>query len=261
MFLELKVFAHSVGVTVDYNLDVVPNPIIKSVGLRRNLLEAILIFPNPLYIKAIIKTTELANKHLVTDKEIFDYIQLTRFLGYDNLDRMSCDWCSVVNGFCEFLLASIEGNSVENILKLKNVYFVGMFNTLKLVLKLKNSVDPTESYIVSDEYVSQFIQSKNIKNFQGDVEFIKLIKFFIEFRNLVACIESRWCPFNYLKAIAYHRDYWGSDIEKISKTLQEKGKIVCNECVDFLNKTHGIDGTMKENVFKDLLLKLACKHI
>ncbi len=109
-----------------------------------------------------------------------------------------------------------------------------------------------EPFIISNAEVFDFVRSSSIQNFDPtNQKHIDIIKFFVEFRNLVSQVESRWCPFNYLYDIAYKREYWGSELAVVSKTLHDTD-IKCINCVDVLNKKHAVNNP-KSTIFQEII--------
>jgi hypothetical protein len=131
---------------------------------------------------------------------------------------------------------------------IKTSLSVKALNTLEHV---KNT-SVAKPFIISNADVFGFVRSHEIIISILQIEkHIDIIKFFVEFRNLVSQVESRWCPFNYLYDIAYKREYWGSELAVISKTLHDTD-IQCINCVDVLNKTHAVSNP-KVTIFQEII--------
>jgi hypothetical protein len=192
-------------------------------------------------------------KYLKHQENMDDYIQLTRFISSDGMDRINCDWCSIVNGMSEFYISTMKGNKGYDILKTSSFLFYLNYYEAKLIGMIP------KSYFVgyeecSDEDVNQFIVDNDIK--VDSVIEEKLLKFYLKrvitLIRIFAHIETRWCPFGYMQDMAYERNYHGTDLGAIVTELRQFGKVVCTSCVSKLNQSHGIVDA-KESIYADFV--------
>lgn len=195
-------------------------------------------------------------KYLKHNENMDDYIQLTRFIDGDGIDRINCDWCSIANGFSEFCVATVKNNKGIDIFLSSGPWFYASYYEAKLISKLPKSCfagyvdcsdDEVEKFIVDNQITFDNVIEKMLASFY--------IKRMITFMRIVAQVEKRWCPFGYMQDMAYERNYHGTDLEAVVKELREFGKVVCTSCVSKLNETHSVDGA-KESIYKDFVFKI-----
>ena len=257
MFTTLKIFNHTIKVVTNqlyhhFMSSEIINPITHSVWPHSNWSEPITILPLPIHLYELRKTIKTVCDNFSYDCDLSKYIQLTRFIQYQNLDRLSCDWCSVVNGSIEFIVDSFKQNSAHNINKLNSNLNVS--NGMLLRLANKDNYD----YAITDSEIEYFIKQNQISFEESELVLLKkTLKKFIELKNIVGIIESRWCPFRYLSDIAYQRHYWGTDVEEIAKLLSSSGRIDCTQCVPLVNQKFGIKpDKLLPSVFEDYVNEL-----
>ena len=163
------------------------------------------------------------------------YIQAGRFGGLTRALAIGCDWCSIVNGTLEMTVKAFEGNSADEILGIDNVYFrrahalIGHARYLPGAAtfgcrrpgrqEIRDFLD-AHCPALSDE------DRRRLHDFAGRV---------IDFRSIVARIESRWCPLEYIRQLAYRREYWQTDIGFIARALRRHGRVRCQDCVTLAN--------------------------
>lgn len=262
MIIEFKIVSTSVKLVIQQLYfkiacsDKKPiNPIVHSAWPHSDWREVITILPLPNYLVALNNVFKVVGESIVHENNLRDYIQMSRFIEQQNLDRLSCDWCSIVNGSLEFVLDSIGGNKASDINKLNTAMLTLMHNML-LGLTKNPGRFPDNDYSVYDSEVDAFIENKKIVLEFG--EYVKLkntIKKFLELKKLVEAVETRWCPFRYLSDIAYERNYWGTDVEGIAELLRTSGRITCESCVPTVNSLYAVT-TPKSSVFEDYVNNL-----
>lgn len=135
--------------------------------------------------------------------QIFNIYSLNNYVSFNRLnigflDKLSCDWCSIVNGIARTSLDSLkylETNyyyppniSTDEIDKLYN----GLIRALFLREKL-----PDEN-----EYKEYIIKNFNTYLYQNNEYIIKTCKILV----LLEYIELRWCPFKAMVNYYYRND-------------------------------------------------------
>ena len=257
MLLELKIMVHAAKVCIDGCFKPASyNPITSIPSLSGSRIEGCVIFPSIFHLKTSLTPVKIIKKHITHSKNIKDYIQFTRFISRDNKDRMSCDWCSVVNGMLEFILDVIKGNAASDILKLNTFGLTLTHFALTSLQHIKTSV-VTNSCKLTNDVALSFIHENKISFKDSELtKLVALIKKLLEIKEAVAQIESRWCPFGYLGDIAYERKYWNTELEAVAHMLQENGKLVCTSCIQEANEKFGINNGI-ESVFQPLLDKMS----
>lgn len=257
MILELKIMAHSAKVSFDgrYLKPASYNPITSIISKIGSKIEGYVIFPTIFHLNVCLTSSKVIGKYITHSKNINDYIQLTRFIAHNNMDRMSCDWCSIVNGMLEFNLDVIKGNAANNILKLNNFGLTVVHYALTTLRHIPTSA-VTNSCKFTNNDVLTFIHKNNISYKDNELsKLITLVKKLLEIKEAVSQIESRWCPFRYLGDIAYEREYWNTNLEEVARMLQEHGKVICNTCVKEANNKFGIDNCVP-SIFQPMLNKM-----
>ena len=256
---EIKIFCYSLKKVVQHlyykftgNRDI--NPIVHSVWPHSSWREVLSILPLPVYLFELNRTLKIIGENIKHQNNLGDYIQLSRFIDQDNLDRLSCDWCSIVNGSLEFILDSIKGNSATDIIKLKSS-LVSTHSRIMGLTRFSGCI-PGNTYKVSDAEIDSFIRTNNIIHQYDQLATLKeIIGKLLELRNVVEIIESRWCPFRYLSDIAYERHYWGTDVDKIAELLRDSGRITCTQCVPLVNRYFSAT-KIKSSVFEPYVQNL-----
>ena len=255
MIIEFKIASASVKLVIQQlyfkiacSNETPINPIVHSVWPHSDWQEVLTILPLPNYLIALNKIFKSVGESIIHKNDLRDYIQLTRFIEQQNLDRMSCDWCSIVNGSLEFVLDSISENKASDINKLNTSSLTLMHKMLMGLTKIPGRFP--EKCLVSDDEIDVFIENKKIVLEFGETLKLKdTIKKLLELRNIVELVESRWCPFRYLSDIAYERHYWGTDVQQIAKLLRESGRINCISCTPIVNGFYAVK-IPKESIFE-----------
>lgn len=264
MLLELKIVAKTVRLCLEYIYKPASeNLIVKAIYSDRKFVGRVVItvegwsiMPNFVYLRGILKMCERIGKYLPNELNIHEYVQLTRFIEKDNLDRLSCDWCSLVNGFNEYTLDVIKNRDADDILKIDTIYHDICRFGIKLPMYLSSSSTITNEYKCSEESAMNFIvQNGIVYNADNRLKLVKFVQKLLELRNIAAMLESRWCPFRYMQNMAYERYYQGTDLEEITETLRNYGQVVCNQCVRDLNRLHPATAPVK-SVFEPYVAQM-----
>jgi hypothetical protein len=202
---------------------------------KSSVIEGLAIIPTPWHLHTLTSFIDRIGRNITHDKCLTDYIQLTRFIQSNGPLRIGCDWCAIVNGTMEFVLATIKNNTAKNILKLDNLTFSIIYRMLVSLQYIPNSV-VTAEYKVSTGLAIKFIHDNNITYALGEYsDLIAFIQKLLNFRAVVAQIESRWCPFAYIAKLEYSRPYWDTDLKPITKMLRERGNAICTDCINDIN--------------------------
>lgn len=251
------------GIIFKRNLE--NNPIGKSmreyifsnyISLPTNAIETVfMISPlNLVLVWYVERTAKLISKHLEYDLSVSEYIQLTRFIDKQGFDRINCDWCSIVNGFNEFYTEAMKYNKASDILSTKNI-FLFMASTTGAI----SSINPLSCFhgtkYCTKEEALQFVEENEIscRNEFEKIAVINHIKRVLSFKNLVAEVEKRWCPFGYMQDLKYERNYYGTDLEKTCEELRKLGKVSCEHCITILNENKN---PSEKSVYENFLKRL-----
>ncbi len=212
------------------------NPISTALNPYKVWIEGLIIFPGYTNLLSILVTARKMGRHWQAKPQVSDYIQLTRFIDKDNMDRISCDWCSIVNGYLELMLDAMEGESAEAILKAQNLpYTLTKISLMSLIFVPYSSVD--DDVDLTDETIAAFIASKGISYQSTDKKALyRFIRDIILLRHITSQLESRWCPFAYTEELLYSREYWSTDLDEVRATLQQLSKVNCKDCIRDLNR-------------------------
>lgn len=202
---------------------------VKILKLPATLLEAFSIAPTFVNLIANFNLFE-SWRFLISDLNIEEWISLSRFKSHP-LDRIWCDWCSIVNGINEMIYHKIiTGNLNEmkdqfNDKKNANIPFF-----LRYVMKLKYV--PFTLYNEHQSLTSLNNEQINILDGILDPVTKNKIESFFMFYNTIKLTEQRWCPFKYIQdLVKYDRDYYcfSSDNESnlyvVGQILREQGMV------------------------------------
>jgi hypothetical protein len=168
------------------------------------------------------------------------YISFTRFSR--GRDKISCDWCSIINGCMELLLDVIYSNlndeSVEKILDVEEL----SLNLILFTNKYMYHVKPTEVDLYKYyERIDNQIDSKYREPLK------KVISDLLTVRSVIECIETGWCPFKHMTEIDFDRAYYkynSNDVTELkiaSDIIKENGSIKCDSCVTLLNNSNALN--------------------
>jgi hypothetical protein len=237
LWLVSQVTAHTVKVFLKKTLgSPEENPISSALNPFKVWVEGLVIFPGYTNLLSVLVTARKMGQHWQARPNVDDYIQLTRFIDKDNMDRISCDWCSIINGYLELMFDAMEGETAENILKIRNLpYTLTKLSLFALVFVPYSAVD--DDIDLSDERIENFLRTKGISYESEEKKTIfRFIRELLLLRHICGQLESRWCPFGYTEQLLYVREYWATDIAEVRATLQRIGKINCKDCVRDLNQ-------------------------
>jgi hypothetical protein len=220
------------------------------------LAEVLVVRPNKYFLQYIIQLCQgiLPFAHH-NRKGLSEYVSFTR-LNITILDRISCDWCSIVNGILHYIDDTINfalKNKDINILSWSfkshdyNLFLKGLrFVPKSIVRDLYNK---NEALVRVQDYRSKI--DKLFPKAPAKIKklFIKSISELLILQHIVASIESRWCPFKHLRELALkkvnHRQFnWINydELMRASILIGKHGKIDCHNCANLIN-----DGLSLEN--------------
>jgi len=163
----------------------------------------------------------------VTEDDMSHYISFTRF--GSGLDKLSCDWCSIINGLNELTLD-----------KLKHVSAVPDGSSISEVTSLMESYEHfPKSSDVSFKPTAAQLAAYDLP--------ASTIAPLLEWRNAVEYIEQRWCPFKTLQRLNFNRSYYAFSTEDREELMQaqailkEKKRITgadvtCESCNKVINE-------------------------
>lgn len=219
------------------------------------LLEASSIAPLYFFLYALVHFCENWFK-IVDDKSFEGWISLTRFKS-KKLDRIFCDWCSIVNGVNEKIYDQIIKDVKE-----KN------FDKYKLVsenqplyfryLLLLKYIPYTIFHTHKKKIELRKEQLELLKNI-NDVNARKKIKTFLIWKNNTDVVEMRWCPFKYIREMKYDRENYvyrsdeSHNLKIAGEILRTQGIIECTNCVKIINDHKDIIKTKKKTLFDDFV--------
>ena len=162
---------------------------------------------------------------------------------YNNI-RISCDWCSIINGMIETAKQNINKN--PKLIKQIDFEKLKMMDTyLDFCL-----VDRTEK--VTNKQIE-----KLCKNTFGKItiDLLLLSRLYLK----LEMIELRWCPFKRSKEF-YYRNKDKRYLEPTEKTIYEVGKILsthetvtCNNCPKIVNEKWKYTKSNTQSIFQPLL--------
>lgn len=247
--------------------DITPSSLLiytlKSIIIRNLLVSNLMNLKNPFTVlhqfKCIIPTTNKLHilfdcfRTIVTIRnrytlnvDINDYISFTRFTTFKNtsLDRISCDWCSIVNGYIEYFIEII-----------------------KLCLESNLSISAEECVFISDriisfnKYVNGFLQLGNVKitQYTPCKNVSSLFELLCDVRTGVEIIEQSYCPFKHMKSMGFHKTYYVynsneyNELNIVSKLLRKYGAVSCHQCARVINSERMDIVTCTDSVFQPYL--------
>ena len=212
-------------------------------------------------------------RFLISDLNIDDWISLTRFKSHP-LDRIWCDWCSIVNGVNEMIyhkIKTINVNQLNDKFHEKNNGIIPLY--LKYLMSLKYV--PGTVYCDHRNDIVLSIEQNEILERIIDPIVKDKIKNFLLFYNTVKLTEKRWCPFKYIKdIIKYDREYYcfnsdeETNLHMAGKILREYGLIEnCNsictnehtsvhDYVSAINNSTAIIKTVSPSIFDEYMSML-----
>lgn len=216
----------------------------------RFILNGFMVSPNYFNVYTLIRIVKTGRLFTTaSQKTLEDYVSLTR-APFVPVVKTWCDWCSICNGYLEFLIDSINEyykiNDVEliersnlNLIKLK--LSVAFLKHLKLFAQrepvhIKSAPSVVETDLFPDLYerAPQYLQ--------------KLLQLLTKIYNILQEVEQLWCPFNYMKNMAllvqrnperyahYLKCENWADVVKAGNVLFQFQHIKCHQCVDVINE-------------------------
>lgn len=181
------------------------------------------------------------------------YVSFTRFSR--GRDKISCDWCSIVNGCMELLLKVVYENINDE------------FTETLLYGKHRMSVD---SILLTNNFMYHVTpKQKDIDKFNSKIDLLtknkdemkKLIHELLTTYEVIADIETRWCPFKHMTKLDFDRAYYkynANDVNEFkiaSDIIKKYGSIKCDNCIEILNKSDELNKN-SQTIFADYI-----KHI
>lgn len=204
-------------------------------------LETLLVYPNRISLTGIVDFYK-NNKFLgIKVDDIDRYISLSRFAS--GKDKAYCDWCGICNGTLELIKSKllIDKSMINKLFIPREFYLLVLLHTKYVESKRDLINDEISKYgILTDE------------------SRLKLVEFY-EFLYAVEFVESRWCPFEYIKKLDFDRHYYYyssyniEHLKLVQKILREQGSITCNNCIRVLNDIPEII-TSEPSIFEDYML-------
>lgn len=203
------------------------------------------------------------NYNYPSNINIRDYISFTRFINISkyNADKISCDWCSMVNGVVHFIIDRTRCSPIKT----------ASFNLVldEILTRLFKYVDYYSSLsklvpnrILIETYARRMVyQSK-------DNDWTNIQCKLMELKLIVNTIEQTWCPFKHLKEMAFENDYTIYDsnvigeLKEASERLKKHGIIDCKQCPLIISSTYPLmeeDSIMKP--FLDLLVDIVYERV
>jgi len=224
------------------------DPKLSALHLRTTYLipESLLIEPNRTNLWEFARLVQaMSPLTMQYNSPLRDYISLTRAV-FDPFLKMSCDWCSIVNGYIKYLrdaFHSVRKAYPERIRALEQRLAPELKYWTSTIQKAANYIQFmrkkgifTIDYAISQEVpVDQQIPT----NTQG------LFEFYLETAYLnLEIIESRWCPFNYMAHLAKlprsHAMFMDASYQNAmhmgALLNASKERIECQDCVVLSNK-------------------------
>lgn len=205
-----------------------------------------LVCPHPInlyYLVAIVKQGRVFTVY--SKKNLEEYVSFTR-ANFTPMVKSWCDWCSIINGYCTFIISSInsyyQNNAPESIEKkplVKLKFLMAHLGYVKIMLEKdtvflnKTPITPAdlfpEIYANSPPYLKELFE-----------EITKCYNMFQE-------LEHQWCPFQHMKRIASlahtDKDRYDSylkcegfdDLIKAGEIIFNFKHLKCNQCVEYIN--------------------------
>jgi hypothetical protein len=183
------------------------------------------------------------------------YISFTRFSR--GTDKMSCDWCSIVNGSLELLLDTVYANiNDKSVYKLLNSDFQIELNKLIYINNIFYHIKPKQHDL--DKYYDKIDLKINNENKE---QIKKLVYNLVIFRDIVEDIETRWCPFKHMTKLNFDREYYKynpNDVKELkiaSNIIKNQGEIKCDQCIKLLNESPVLN-KHSHTIFKDYMKRI-----
>lgn len=162
---------------------------------------------------------------------------------YNNV-RISCDWCSIINGMLETAKQNIINNSkiVENI----------CFDKMKTFEKYLNFALNYRKVTISDNKIQEWCRNTFHTISDNHLLFSRIYL-------KTELLELRWCPFKRSKE-TYYRNKDPRYLEPTEKIMYEIGKILndhetitCNNCPNIVNTNWKYTKNREPSIFQPLL--------
>ena len=164
---------------------------------------------------------------------IKNYISFSRFKG--GLDKIMCDWCSIVNGTFELILDAVLEvcDDKDTILKMSTPewsdndapLFISNFNNLDNKLYSSASCGEEDLKPFTEKLDNLDISEKE------RIKIISEITKILHVKDALRQIEQRWCPFKHMKKLKYNRDYYiynshnTEEVQSAVDTIKQHGKL------------------------------------
>jgi len=158
--------------------------------------------------------------------------------------RLSCDWCSIVNGIME----TAKQNIIKNPKLVKRIDF----EKLKIADKYLDFILVDRKDKLTNDKIEKWCQ----KTFGKTTTVLLLLS---QIYLKIEMIELRWCPFKRSKEF-YYRNKDKRYLEPTEQMIYEFGKIIskhetitCNNCPKVINEKWKYTNSNKQSVFQPLL--------
>ena len=224
------------------------------------LMESVQLGMLPTNLRQIIAVIKTLSFLECKPREIYDWISLTRF--FDGPMKLSCDYCSILNGLCEFvrekLIEDIQSDNFDIRNYETHMHSLPFINRWVLTGMLPGNLNVYGKLKKAnlDKYLE--LSRKRCMNAKDTMNYMNFIREFMYTYELFQLIEQRWCPFKHLTQMKYDRKYYyygtkKKDLKKAKKILIKHGKITCDNCVSILNDSKSICKNNEKSVFDDYL--------
>jgi hypothetical protein len=177
-------------------------------------------------------------------------VDFTR-MNIGRFDKLSCDWCSIVNGTCEYaintIIDEIEHGGVDGVMNMRlprtatwTIYYA---NTMLMYLpgsasylhrwKHGETLEMSPGYIA----IHSTLVSKHVQNIEDIMEHLRP---FTTFAYFAEAQERRWCPFKQMvngrtKPYMIYNSQYANEIKEVAGIILRHGSITCNNCNQIVN--------------------------
>ena len=209
----------------------------------------------------VIKSFQSKNKI-----EFDSYFSFTRFS--NGIDKVGCDWCSIINGILELLILETEQyyssdnfnpNNLlipSSIKQFSDKWTSLMRRKIPGFLKIDDRGRPSINQI---KVFTTILDDTKLNDCQKNIS-IEFITEIIRLKNIVEIIETRYCPFKHLTEINFDRPYYYyssnniKELKMAQEILRERGQIRCDECVEIINSNKNYIYKISPSIFDDYMI-------
>lgn len=173
-------------------------------------------------------------------------------VNYPETLRVSCDWCSIINGLVHTALEELQGGTIVSSIDSTTVRNIA--SVLYDRIRYRTTITKQD--------ITEWIHSKLPTTLRGSVDVWSFAYLYI----VLERIELRWCPFK--RAVGYYRHkdtrYANLPVDPLTRrSLLEIGRILdkdhtikCTNCPALVNQNTQYRNTNQSSIFSQYMVSL-----